>query len=314
MTAREQSLNAESEEDTNDRVCVYPRRKAGEEKMGSDRPPVIVTREVLQQNFQLPLTAVAKKLNLSTTVIKQICRRLKIDKWPYKRHKSSIENASKDGEDKEEDVPSAGSTPQSFSSPRGQDVVSWPRQEEPHSSVNPQSPTWFDLGQASYHPASVPAHPSAAHTESPNALSHSFMSSHPLPLHAHPMSHPSGSHPHPFPPAPQPLHSDPNSAPYPLHADPYHAPPPSQHPPPQPLLAPPSSFRIPASSPWPSSSSSSSAGATNAPTPSMPLHFPGMPQPHSPQQDEEMIATDAIRLAVCVGANRRYIMDEEQLT
>eukprot|EP00961_Rhodomonas_salina_P228963 3094782-Rhodomonas_salina.3 len=41
MTAREQSLNAESEEDTNDRVCVYPRRKAGEEKMGSDRPPVV---------------------------------------------------------------------------------------------------------------------------------------------------------------------------------------------------------------------------------------------------------------------------------
>eukprot|EP00961_Rhodomonas_salina_P228962 3094782-Rhodomonas_salina.2 len=220
-------------------------------------------------------------LNLSTTVIKQICRRLKIDKWPYKRHKSSIENASKDGEDKEEDVPSAGSTPQSFSSPRGQDVVSWPRQEEPHSSVNPQSPTWFDLGQASYHPASVPAHPSAAHTESPNALSHSFMSSHPLPLHAHPMSHPSGSHPHPFPPAPQPLHSDPNSAPYPLHADPYHAPPPSQHPPPQPLLAPPSSFRIPASSPWPSSSSSSSAGATNAP-----VRSPLSAYAHAPRSPE----------------------------
>eukprot|EP00961_Rhodomonas_salina_P163523 2202366-Rhodomonas_salina.1 len=78
-----------SELGTEDHVLVYPRRKLGQEKMGSDRPPVVVTREYLESTFHIPLTVVAKKLNISATVLKQLCRRVGIAKWPYKRRKAS---------------------------------------------------------------------------------------------------------------------------------------------------------------------------------------------------------------------------------
>jgi len=70
-----------------DHVLVYPRRKLGQEKMGSERPPVVVTRKYLESNYDIPLTVVAKKLNISATVLKQLCRRVGIAKWPYKRGK-----------------------------------------------------------------------------------------------------------------------------------------------------------------------------------------------------------------------------------
>eukprot|EP00961_Rhodomonas_salina_P099171 1333845-Rhodomonas_salina.1 len=60
--------HAGSDVDTNDcdedcdKVLVYPRRKAGEEKMGSERPPVVVTREYLKSHFNIPLASVAKNL------------------------------------------------------------------------------------------------------------------------------------------------------------------------------------------------------------------------------------------------------------
>lgn len=78
-----------SELGTEDHVLVYPRRKLGQEKMGSDRPPVVVTREYLESTFHIPLTVVAKKINISATVLKQLCRRVGIAKWPYKRRKAN---------------------------------------------------------------------------------------------------------------------------------------------------------------------------------------------------------------------------------
>eukprot|EP00961_Rhodomonas_salina_P140200 1886732-Rhodomonas_salina.2 len=43
-------------------ISIFPRRKAGQSGIGSNRPPVVVTREVLEENFNMPLLQVCKKL------------------------------------------------------------------------------------------------------------------------------------------------------------------------------------------------------------------------------------------------------------
>lgn len=43
-------------------VSVFPRRKAGQTGIGNNRPPVVITREVLEQHFNMPLLSVCKKL------------------------------------------------------------------------------------------------------------------------------------------------------------------------------------------------------------------------------------------------------------
>ncbi|EKX45603.1 hypothetical protein GUITHDRAFT_108477 [Guillardia theta CCMP2712] len=68
-------------------IAIFPRRKAGQSGMGSNRPPVVVTREVLESHFNMPLLAVCKKLGLCATVLKKVCRQLGVHKWPYKETK-----------------------------------------------------------------------------------------------------------------------------------------------------------------------------------------------------------------------------------
>mmetsp|Transcript_2209 Transcript_2209/g.5146 ORF Transcript_2209/g.5146 Transcript_2209/m.5146 type:complete len:325 (-) Transcript_2209:137-1111(-) len=94
--AQYEALNNRTEKQNQEQthVSVYPRRKAGQPKMGSDRPAVLVTREFLGQNFHLPLSVVAKKLNLSGTVTKNLCRKLGIEKWPYKRVRTASDRAN----------------------------------------------------------------------------------------------------------------------------------------------------------------------------------------------------------------------------
>ena len=43
-------------------ICIFPRRKAGQSGVGSNRPPVVITREVLEKNFNMPLLSVCKKM------------------------------------------------------------------------------------------------------------------------------------------------------------------------------------------------------------------------------------------------------------
>jgi len=64
---------------------VFPRRgrKSGEgDKKVQD--PVLITHDVMQRLFHLPLTEAARQLGLSPTAIKGACRRLGIKKWPYR--------------------------------------------------------------------------------------------------------------------------------------------------------------------------------------------------------------------------------------
>ena len=43
-------------------ISIFPRRKAGQSGIGSNRPPVVITREVLEEHFNMPLLSVCKKL------------------------------------------------------------------------------------------------------------------------------------------------------------------------------------------------------------------------------------------------------------
>jgi len=62
---------------------VLPRRKAGELD-APERDAVVVTPEVLASLFHCPLAVASRKLGLSATTIKKLCRKLGINKWPYK--------------------------------------------------------------------------------------------------------------------------------------------------------------------------------------------------------------------------------------
>eukprot|EP00287_Rhodomonas_sp_CCMP768_P010654 CAMPEP_0196728526 /NCGR_PEP_ID=MMETSP1091-20130531/9173_1 /TAXON_ID=302021 /ORGANISM="Rhodomonas sp., Strain CCMP768" /LENGTH=225 /DNA_ID=CAMNT_0042071281 /DNA_START=32 /DNA_END=709 /DNA_ORIENTATION=+ len=63
-------------------VDVYPRRKAGQACLGSDRPPVKVTYDLLAPFFGRPLQVVAKRMGLCCTALKKACRKLGIERWP----------------------------------------------------------------------------------------------------------------------------------------------------------------------------------------------------------------------------------------
>mmetsp|Transcript_44760 Transcript_44760/g.68481 ORF Transcript_44760/g.68481 Transcript_44760/m.68481 type:complete len:429 (-) Transcript_44760:311-1597(-) len=75
---------------TSNEVTIFPRKKAGQDKLGSNRPPIIITREVLETYFDMPQQLVCKKLGICATVIKKVCRQLGIDKWPYKGNKIDL--------------------------------------------------------------------------------------------------------------------------------------------------------------------------------------------------------------------------------
>lgn len=84
-------------------VTLFPRRKAGQAPQEGGRGPVVLSVELLEQFYGMPLHLAAKKLVSETdsfipilqilssfeqgicqTAIKKVCRRLGIKKWPYK--------------------------------------------------------------------------------------------------------------------------------------------------------------------------------------------------------------------------------------
>ncbi|EKX51769.1 hypothetical protein GUITHDRAFT_102376 [Guillardia theta CCMP2712] len=71
-----------------DDVTIFPRRKAGQDKLGRNRPPIVISLPMLQRLFDLPQRAASKKLGICTTVMKKVCRRLGVCKWPYKESKA----------------------------------------------------------------------------------------------------------------------------------------------------------------------------------------------------------------------------------
>ena len=58
-------------------IFPRPRRCKGQR-------PVVVTREVLEGYFKIPLFRAAKELGVSETALKSACRKVGIDRWPCK--------------------------------------------------------------------------------------------------------------------------------------------------------------------------------------------------------------------------------------
>lgn len=70
-------------------VRLFPRRKAGE--LGNSPPrgraPLKVDRHAIQSLFDRPEGEAAKQIGISITAMKQLCRKLGIERWPYRRQK-----------------------------------------------------------------------------------------------------------------------------------------------------------------------------------------------------------------------------------
>jgi len=80
-------------------VTLFPRRKAGQSKPGGGRGPVVLTRELLEQFYGLPLHVAARRLGICQTAIKKVCRRLGVKKWPFKEMRAPSQGGGHEGHD-----------------------------------------------------------------------------------------------------------------------------------------------------------------------------------------------------------------------
>ena len=101
---------------------IFPRRKGGQSKKCAESAPVIITAELLQMCFDMPLVQAAKKLGICATALKKVCRKLGIHKWPYKEMKPSL-SLGRQGDGDGAGLP--GGAP----SPRAAGSASTPRRE-----------------------------------------------------------------------------------------------------------------------------------------------------------------------------------------
>eukprot|EP00286_Rhodomonas_abbreviata_P008282 CAMPEP_0181319702 /NCGR_PEP_ID=MMETSP1101-20121128/17720_1 /TAXON_ID=46948 /ORGANISM="Rhodomonas abbreviata, Strain Caron Lab Isolate" /LENGTH=684 /DNA_ID=CAMNT_0023427335 /DNA_START=61 /DNA_END=2115 /DNA_ORIENTATION=- len=65
---------------------VFPRRKHGQENAETSRGPVVITLELLESFASVSLTAAAKSLGISPTAVKKACRKLGVQRWPYRKN------------------------------------------------------------------------------------------------------------------------------------------------------------------------------------------------------------------------------------
>jgi hypothetical protein len=62
---------------------IKPRRKKDQKKRG-DNKGVVVTLEILETVFHMPLHKACKALGVCATAMKRVCRKLGVKKWPYR--------------------------------------------------------------------------------------------------------------------------------------------------------------------------------------------------------------------------------------
>jgi len=69
-------------------VRLFPRRKlGGGQAPEKGRAPLRVDNDQIRSMFSRPQACAAKELGISLTALKQICRKLSIVRWPYRRPK-----------------------------------------------------------------------------------------------------------------------------------------------------------------------------------------------------------------------------------
>ena len=68
-------------------VRLFPRRKAGNLPClpSTVREPIRIDRDVIVALFNKPQAQAAQHLGISTTALKQVCRKLSVSRWPYTR-------------------------------------------------------------------------------------------------------------------------------------------------------------------------------------------------------------------------------------
>lgn len=81
---------------SHDSIKVFPRRKLAAVGGSShqNHGPVLVSREALEELFELPLRTAAGKLGICITAIKRVCRKFGIEKWPYRIPCKGSENSA----------------------------------------------------------------------------------------------------------------------------------------------------------------------------------------------------------------------------
>lgn len=63
---------------------IKPRRKKDQKTKRGDTKGVVVTIEVLETVFHMPLHKACKALGVCATAMKRVCRKLGVKKWPYR--------------------------------------------------------------------------------------------------------------------------------------------------------------------------------------------------------------------------------------
>jgi hypothetical protein len=77
--------------DVSGAVRIFPRQKLGDGRTASEperlrgRRPLLVSREMVEAKFQLKQKDAAIEFGISLTAFKQVCRKLGVDRWPYRR-------------------------------------------------------------------------------------------------------------------------------------------------------------------------------------------------------------------------------------
>ena len=72
-------------------VRIFPRHKLGDDRTASElerlrgRSPLLVSHEMVEAKFQLKQKDAAIEFGISLTAFKQVCRKLGVDRWPYRR-------------------------------------------------------------------------------------------------------------------------------------------------------------------------------------------------------------------------------------
>eukprot|EP00960_Hanusia_phi_P073027 767928-Hanusia_phi.AAC.2 len=82
----DESTSQDPSQVNSDRVAlVCPRRKKNSSEARKEaEDPVVLTRELLESLFNLPLSSASERLGICPTAIKKACRKLGIPKWPFK--------------------------------------------------------------------------------------------------------------------------------------------------------------------------------------------------------------------------------------
>eukprot|EP00286_Rhodomonas_abbreviata_P008302 CAMPEP_0181320220 /NCGR_PEP_ID=MMETSP1101-20121128/18001_1 /TAXON_ID=46948 /ORGANISM="Rhodomonas abbreviata, Strain Caron Lab Isolate" /LENGTH=484 /DNA_ID=CAMNT_0023427897 /DNA_START=115 /DNA_END=1569 /DNA_ORIENTATION=+ len=102
-------MSNESQDDENDgcemssdtiegkkRLIIFPRRKAGQrERDINNVAPVHLTLESIEEIADVPLLVAAKQLGISKTALKNACRHLGLDRWPFRRRMQTARLQSK---------------------------------------------------------------------------------------------------------------------------------------------------------------------------------------------------------------------------